>query len=243
MPCSYILCVCVCLFLLFFSFPLFRCRYLLWLVCPRRREAWLGSEEKQGGSGHWTQALGGLPAEGNVCAVNTQKLSMHWRVQTCCIFHLCLPSWARTLTWQDHPSHWQMWPFFQLLLLSSDLGEWEKEGCCILEKNQKRQWSVHVRLDVAVQMSPTFCSAGCLLSITLNWESITLCWRSGPASKPAGLLTGWRTPRDKTHSKTSEIHTHSLQSACNDLFNIVSAQSLSTLIFLILKRKEITSMF
>lgn len=36
---------------------------------------------------------------------------------------LSLSSWDRTLSWQDSPSHWQMWLFFQLLPLFFVLGE------------------------------------------------------------------------------------------------------------------------
>lgn len=61
--------------------------------------------------------------------------------------------------------------------------------------------------------SNVFCLIGCLQSVTPNWERTTPCWRSGPALKQAGLLTGWRTPRDKIHSKTSEKH-FTVASAC-----------------------------
>lgn len=63
-------------------------------------------------------------------------------------------------------------------------------------------------------MSPPLCPAGCLLSVTRNWESTTLCWRSGQASNPAGLLIGWRIRRDKKHWKTSEIHQNHLHLSC-----------------------------
>lgn len=59
-----------------------RCRYLLQLVCPWGREAWLSSEEKQGGSDHWAGALGGLPSEGRGTHCNTVST---WTVLTCCI--------------------------------------------------------------------------------------------------------------------------------------------------------------
>lgn len=36
------------------------------------------------------------------------KLDMLGRVQTCCIFHPFLSSWALAPTWQDPPFHWQM---------------------------------------------------------------------------------------------------------------------------------------
>lgn len=111
------------------------------------------------------------------------------------IFHPFLSSWAPTLTFRGSPSRWPTWHFFRLLPLSSGLGEWQK---CV---------AVSRCLAVsATEVSPVFCS-GCLLSVTLNWEVITLCWRTGLASKPAGLLTGWRTWRAKTTSKTSETLT------------------------------------
>lgn len=57
-------------------------------------------------------------------------------------------------------------------------------------------------------------SVGCLLIATRNLGSITLCWRTGQASKPAGHLTGWRTWRDKMIWRTSDSLWRGLNPTC-----------------------------
>lgn len=121
------------------------------------------------------------------------------------MFLFFLSSWARTPTLQDSPSPWQMWLFFQLLPLCSDLGECKIKCPAFFSRGCTNNAS-HSTQGGAPMSPPPLCPAGCLLNVTRNWESTTLCWRSGQASKPAGLLIGWRIQRDKTHWKTSEIH-------------------------------------
>lgn len=51
-----------------------------------------------------------------------------------------------------------------------------------------------------LKFSPIFLhSIGYLKNITLNWQLTITVLRTDPASKPAGLLPGWRTHRDKTY--------------------------------------------
>lgn len=69
---------------------------------------------------------------------------------------LSLSSWDRTLSWQDSPSHWQMWLFFQLLPLFFVLGESDAFLLHFLEVMQINQLSV---MNYGSETSPfLFCS-------------------------------------------------------------------------------------
>lgn len=206
-------------------FEILRWRHLLQLESAGRREARLCLEETQRSPVSRTPAVGGIP-EGNagtfleanflhvrVCEctaidnlvwwstsiIKVYKYSLNVCTNICPLILLCsvvqlLPGRKKLLSgWCGHLSlHCLCLPFW---VGASNSRSMTDIGVV---------WLLSQRLNCSLtQMSTSFTFSACVWSVTQSWQLITTAWRKGPASKPAGLHTGWR-HRGQIFSKTFE---------------------------------------
>lgn len=148
------------------------------------------------------------------CAAVDRSILSNLLISTWLCFY---PSRHLAVSWLERTFHWLMWLFIQASAISSVSGTWMKRlkeslNCLTVWMHGLPRSNICV---CNLKFSPIFLhSIGYLKNITLNWQLTITVLRTDPASKPAGLLPGWRTHRDKTYWKTSEMLTHWNCSCC-----------------------------